>query len=325
MTQSDKSVPPTEDPLSPYFLHHSDHHGLVSIIPKLTATNDITWSRSVELVLSIRNKLDFVDGTVGKPKSTDDLFVSWTKCNNLIVAWLLESISPPIATNMFYMKNATEKFWEMRFAQPDEATICNLHYLLSNLNQGSRAVDEYYTELNGLCEELINHMPLPYCSRGNCNGNCFKMFVDLYQKNSVFKFLNGFNDSSSCLRSHIITSKPFPGLDEVYNLVQREDTQRSIHIRNHPLHEASAMAVLNIDGKRRNMNDQICSHRGKIGHSKDKFYRIIGFPADFKFTGNKNSLRRSNASANSTLLNQDQNEEYLNSSVPQFSLTKHQY
>lgn len=85
------------------------------------------------------------------------------------------------------------------------------------------------------------------------------------------------------------------------------------------------MSVLNIDGKKRNMNDLIYSYCGKIGHSKDNFYRIIGFPVDFKFTRNKNSLRKSNAYVNSTLLNQDQNEEYLNSSVPQFSLIKHQY
>ncbi|EEF43947.1 conserved hypothetical protein [Ricinus communis] len=39
----------------------------------------------------------------------------------------------------------------------------------------------------------------------------------------------------------------------------------------------SAMAV------KHNRSNMICTHYGKSGHTKDCCYKIIGFPASFKF------------------------------------------
>ncbi|XP_021296666.1 uncharacterized protein LOC110425909 isoform X1 [Herrania umbratica] len=121
---------PIEDPRSPYFLHHTDHHGSIVINPKLTSSNYCSWSHFFLLALSIRNKTRFIDGSIKQPSSTDELYSSWTRCNNLIVARLLESISEPIATNVFYMNSAAE-IWQTlknRFSQPDDTRICNLNF-----------------------------------------------------------------------------------------------------------------------------------------------------------------------------------------------------
>ncbi|EOY03968.1 Uncharacterized protein TCM_019201 [Theobroma cacao] len=93
-----------EDLQSFYYVHHTNNHGSVVVNPKLTSTNYITWSRSFLLALSIRNKVSFIDETIPKPCMTDPLYSSWIRCNNLIVAWLLDSITPPIALTMFYME-----------------------------------------------------------------------------------------------------------------------------------------------------------------------------------------------------------------------------
>lgn len=68
------SISPNEDLRSPYFLYHTNHHGLVVINPKLTSSNYVTWSRSFMLALSIKYKVSFIDGTIHKPKSTNALF-----------------------------------------------------------------------------------------------------------------------------------------------------------------------------------------------------------------------------------------------------------
>nr|DAD37114.1 TPA_asm: hypothetical protein HUJ06_007755 [Nelumbo nucifera] len=113
---------PLLDPASPYYFHHSDHHGSVTISPELTSSNYASWSRSLLLALSIRNKTGFVDGTIKEPALDDALHSAWMRCNNLIVAWLLRSISPPIAYSIFYISLASQ-IWETlkkRFSQPDD-------------------------------------------------------------------------------------------------------------------------------------------------------------------------------------------------------------
>ncbi|XAR50939.1 hypothetical protein NMG60_11005407 [Bertholletia excelsa] len=126
---------PIEDQCSPYFLHHSNHHG--SVI-----------DRSFLLGLSIRNKIGFVNGAIKTPIACDPLNDAWIQCNNFIVPWLLHLISPPIASTDY-----------------------------------------------------------------------------------VFHFLNGLNDTYSALRSKIVIMKPFPSLDEVYNLAVERNHKRVLESR----------------------------------------------------------------------------------------------
>ncbi|XP_017972387.1 PREDICTED: uncharacterized protein LOC108661090 [Theobroma cacao] len=263
------STSPIEDPLSPFYLHHSDHHGSIIITPKLTSNNYSSWSRSFLLALSIRNKSGFIDGSIPEPD-------------------LLESISPPIASTVFYIRKASE-VWETlkeRFSQPNDARICNLQFNLYNMSQGTRSVYAYFIELNCIWEKLRNYRPLPHCSCGKCNSACFQTYIDQYQKDSVFRFLNGLNESFSTLRSQILMMKPFPLLNEAYNLVIRDESQRNLYLHTMPIIESSAMATMT-EGKVKSKVDAVCSYCHKKGHTKDKCYRLIGFPPDFKFSKGK--------------------------------------
>ena len=60
-----------DDPLSPYFLHHSDSPGMILVSQLLNGDNYSSWSRSMSIALSVKNKLGFVDGIVVKPSGTD--------------------------------------------------------------------------------------------------------------------------------------------------------------------------------------------------------------------------------------------------------------
>ncbi|WRX23102.1 Retrotransposon Copia-like [Theobroma cacao] len=116
------------DSKSSYFLHHFDNQKSMVISPKLTSVNYSSWSRSFMFALSIRNKSGFLDGSILEPKHSDNLYVLWLRCNNLIIAWLLELVSLLIASTVLYMDKALE-IWETlkkRFSQLDDAGICNL-------------------------------------------------------------------------------------------------------------------------------------------------------------------------------------------------------
>ncbi|EEF28007.1 conserved hypothetical protein [Ricinus communis] len=102
---------------------------------------------------------------------------------------------------------------------------------------------------------------------------------------NTFKFLNGVNESYQAIRSRIIIMKPFPTINQAYNMVIREEKQRSLLASPQNFHESAAMAV------KKSISDLYCTQCWKSGHLKDKCYKIIGFPPDFKFTKGKNKSR----------------------------------
>ena len=50
----------------PYFLHSSDHPGMVLVSAPLTRSNFLTWSRSMRIALGAKMKLEFIDGKIQK-------------------------------------------------------------------------------------------------------------------------------------------------------------------------------------------------------------------------------------------------------------------
>ena len=60
-----------EDTSSPLYLHNGDHPGLVLVTHSLTGSNYNTWSHSMVMALTTKNKLGFVDGSISWPEQND--------------------------------------------------------------------------------------------------------------------------------------------------------------------------------------------------------------------------------------------------------------
>lgn len=99
-------INPLEDTASSFYLHHSKNHRTVTVTLELTSNNYPSWRRSFQLAISIGNKQGFLDGSILKPTQEDPLYLLWIRYNNLIVAWLLKSISSSIASTVFYLEDA---------------------------------------------------------------------------------------------------------------------------------------------------------------------------------------------------------------------------
>jgi len=56
--------------------------------------------------LSAKNKVEFIDGTAPELSPSDPLFNSWRRYNNMVVSWLVHSISIPIRHSIFRMDRA---------------------------------------------------------------------------------------------------------------------------------------------------------------------------------------------------------------------------
>lgn len=62
---------------------------------------------SVVIGLSVKNKLTFIDGSMEKPGAADpDLVNSWIQNNNMVISWILNSISKDILSSVIYASTA---------------------------------------------------------------------------------------------------------------------------------------------------------------------------------------------------------------------------
>ena len=148
-----------DDPLSAYYLHHSDNPGTVLVSQLLNGDNYASWNRSMLIALSVKNKLGFVDGSIVKPDGSDPhLLNSWRRNNHIVISWLLNSVSKEISSSILFGESAAEIWNDLneRFQQSNGPRIFQLKRELTNLTQDQRSVGMYFTRLKAIWEELNN-------------------------------------------------------------------------------------------------------------------------------------------------------------------------
>jgi len=141
---SSQSIPRFQDHYeNPYFLHSSDHVGLVLVFDCLSSSAEFhSWRRFVRMALNVRNKLRFIDGTIPKSPETHRDAGSWSRCNDMVATWLMNSVSKKIAQSLLFMSTA-ESIWKnllARFKQDDASRVYEIEQHLGSIQQGSMDV-----------------------------------------------------------------------------------------------------------------------------------------------------------------------------------------
>ncbi|CAA7015607.1 unnamed protein product [Microthlaspi erraticum] len=288
---------------NPYFLHSNDHAGLILVSDRLTTASDFhSWRRSVRMALKFRNKLGFIDGTISRPPPTDRNYGAWSRCNDIVATWLMNSVSKKIGQSLLFISTA-EGIWNnllSRFKQDDAPRVYEIEQRLSKIEQGSLDVSAYYTELITLWEEHRNYVDLPVCTCGKCECDAAALWEKLQQRSRVTKFLMGLNESFEHTRRHILMLKPIPTIEEAFNIVTQDERQRMIR----PVTKLDAIAFntagsVPTDGSMtqgytgdngayvaaysaRPYQKPVCTHCGKVGHTVQKCFKIHGFPPGYK-------------------------------------------
>lgn len=95
----------------PYFLQTSDNPGTPLVTQLLTEQNYYHWSRSIRIALSAKMKLGMIDGSLPKPATTSIHYAVWSRCSDMVLSWLLNSMSTVIRNSVAYFSTARE-IWE---------------------------------------------------------------------------------------------------------------------------------------------------------------------------------------------------------------------
>ena len=84
----------SDDSSSCYYLHPSDNPGALLVSEVFTGENYIAWGRSMAIALTVKNKIAFIDGSLTQPNTNNQsLHMSWLRSNNLVLSWLMNSIT----------------------------------------------------------------------------------------------------------------------------------------------------------------------------------------------------------------------------------------
>ncbi|KAJ8747272.1 hypothetical protein K2173_014518 [Erythroxylum novogranatense] len=275
-----------------------------------------------------KNKLSFVDGTILPPSRTDSLFVPWERCNNLVISWLIHSISSSIAQSIIWLDSAYEIWNDLkaRFAQSNSFRICDLQLEIYTCQQGVLSVHEYFTKLKILWDELQILRPLPSCS---CNPQCScglsRNIRHFHENDQVMVFIKGLNENYATVKSQILLMDPLPSLNKAFSLVIQQERP-----------SVSDISVLAVKGTTASTQRKftstsappICTHCGKEGHTVDRCYKKHGYPINMK--NSKKSSTRVYANAVDVDVENNPSDDCHNSEtsedqVSNFQFTKDQY
>ena len=164
-----------------------------------------------------------MQGTIAR--STDDPFKGeqWDACNNLVIAWIMNSVFESIAESILYIESASAiwKHLELRFAISNGSRKYKLNRDVYNLKQSGESVNEYYTKMRGVWEELSAMNDLPkFTSVTEEIINFLQALAKQTEEQKLFQFLNGLDEVYSSQRSQILLMTPLPSVESVCSMLQ---------------------------------------------------------------------------------------------------------
>jgi hypothetical protein len=103
------------------------------------------------MALCVKNKLGFVDGTLMKPTSHNDL-LQWKRCNDLVCSWILNSVTGETRSNILYADTVREIWLDLseRFSQSSAPQIYQLMQSIYSSKQENMSIFAYFTKLKSL-------------------------------------------------------------------------------------------------------------------------------------------------------------------------------
>ncbi|XP_070007368.1 uncharacterized protein [Nicotiana sylvestris] len=175
----------------PLYLSSGDISGISLISFQLTGTDNYSlWYRSMRISLLGRNKLGIVDGS-----------------------------------GIAYATSAQTVWLDLheRFEKVNDTRCYNLHKKTTTLYQGTSSISFYYSKLKDLWDESESVIHTPGC---DCAKS--KKFIVHLQKQKIYQFLTGLNDSYSQAISQILMMKPLQTVNQTYAMLMSDESQWAI-------------------------------------------------------------------------------------------------
>ncbi|XP_034706095.1 uncharacterized protein LOC117929791 [Vitis riparia] len=194
-------------------------------------------------------KDDYITGASAAPETTASTYKKWIAENNMVMSWLVNSMTPDIGENFLSFDTAKE-IWDIAketFSNKENTSeIIQIEGILHDLRQGNLTVTEYFNTLTRLWRQL-----------------------DTFER-----------------KNHGV--KPLPSLREAFSEVRREESRKNLMMGSHQqlnMAESSALKTqfAPFDNRQKIKGGRPwCDHCRKPGHSRETCWKIHGKPVDWK-------------------------------------------
>lgn len=282
---------------NPYLFHHSDNTSLV-LSDLLIDENYTSWSRAMVITFTVKNKIGFVDGSI--PRPTGELLNSWIICDNIVISWILNSLSKEISTSALFFDSVHEIWLDLkeRFQRQNRPRIFQLRRDLTNLVQDQLSVSSYFTRLKTLWTKLSSYRPS--CSCGKCSCGDVKLLDEHFEQEYVMSFLMGLNDSYNQICAQLLLMEPAPTINRAFALVAQEMQQRAnshsssapptvMMVRSSSQSSSTSQSYSSSGYQTKKKDKSVCTHCGIQGHTVDRCYKLHGYSPGYRFTGNRST------------------------------------
>ncbi|XP_074356678.1 uncharacterized protein LOC141696436 [Apium graveolens] len=153
----------------PLYLHNNDQPRIILISKKLFGyKNYASWKRSIQIALSANNKLVILTGEFKAPAESSPSFSHWKRVNDMIITWILNTVSDVTSSSMHYLDSASDVWNELseRFVAVSGHKIYEVQKDIFKLEQGNESVEIYFHKLKGFWDELMALEPVVKCNCG---------------------------------------------------------------------------------------------------------------------------------------------------------------
>ncbi|KAM2220643.1 hypothetical protein ACFX1S_019828 [Malus domestica] len=270
---------------NPFLLHYSDQPGNILVSKTLQGDNYSTWSHAMRISLSAKNKLGLVDGTIDPSAETDKQFALWQRCNDMVLAWILNSVHEDIAISVSYYTSAADVWADLRdrFSQGNDSRVYQIKREIVEHRQEQQSISVYYTKLKALWDELTSYHEPPTCT---CGG--LKKINERDEKERVMQFLMGLNESYVAVRGQILLMQPLPDTRKAYSLVLQQEKQVEVSLTRHNNNLHAMNVTSNREPAAQRGNSSLkCSYCDQKYHTVDRCFYLYGFPPGHKYHGKK--------------------------------------
>ncbi|GJR80268.1 retrovirus-related pol polyprotein from transposon TNT 1-94 [Tanacetum coccineum] len=257
----------------PLYLHPSEGPGSLVVHEKLIGAQNYQ-KRLMEIGLSTKRKLGFVRGTV--VRMVDPIQAElWDTCNNVVISWIINSVSDSIAKSIMFVGTASE-IWnqlENRFALSNGSRKYKLTKDIYSVKQNGGSVSEYYTRMKCIWEELDSMTQLPVLTNITPEVRNFLNALNSHKSElRLFQFLNGLDEYLSPQRSQILLMNPLPTVENACSLLQQEESQQELNQNSSSSIEITALY------SKSDLKDK-CSICGFKWHPPERCWEKVGYPS----------------------------------------------
>ncbi|KAF7826940.1 Retrovirus-related Pol polyprotein from transposon RE1 [Senna tora] len=224
---SSSSTPEHAPTVATSSFQYSDATPVLITGHKLNDQNYLQWRQSVFLFVCSKDKDDYLSGVAKAPSQQDASYRKWWAENNMVMSWLINSMTNEIGDN-FLLYTTAHDIWEAAresySTHEKSAEIFEVESILHNLNQDDMPVHQYHNSLIRCWQKL----DLLESYNWSCSKDA-QYFKKLVEEKRLYKFLLGLNETFEDVRGRILGRSSLPSLKEAFPEGHTKDTCWEIH------------------------------------------------------------------------------------------------